>query len=187
MARPHRYDRSGRVRRAGALLGGLLGPTLRRQGFAQTEIVTRWGAIVGPELARVCLPERLAFPRRQTRGATLHLRVAGAYATELQHRAPQVIEQINTFFGYPAVARLALTQGPMPAAELPAAPAPAPLPAPAVEEIETAVAPTRDADLKAALARLGRRVLARNAADPTDAAGIPGATPDAQSRSRKRP
>lgn len=186
MAKLHRYDRAGRVRRAGALLGGILGPALRRQGFAQTEIVTRWAAIVGPELARVCLPERLAFPRRQARGATLHLRVAGAFATELQHQGPQVIERVNTFLGYPAVSRLALSQGPMPASALPEPEPELPLPKPAEREIEMAIAPTRDTELKAALARLGRRVLAQADANTKDAAKIPGQVPKTPPRSHGR-
>jgi hypothetical protein len=58
-------------------------------------------------------PIKLAFPRGQATLGTLHVRVTGPFALELQHLTPQVIERINGFFGYAAVGRLALIQGPV--------------------------------------------------------------------------
>jgi hypothetical protein len=60
------------------------------------------------------------WPEALARGGTLKLRVARHRALELQHRAPLVIERINLFFGRDAVTRLALIQGPLPLAPLPA-------------------------------------------------------------------
>ena len=46
----------------------------------------------------------------------MHLRVAsGGLAMELQHFEPVLVERINAYFGYPAVARVKLIQGPLPA------------------------------------------------------------------------
>ncbi len=136
---------------------------LRRRGFAQTAIVTRWPEIVGPRLAAECAPERLVFARDESRGATLHIRTAGALALELQHLAPVVIERINVFFGFGAVARIALSQGPLPKSALPkrrARPAPPrPLEPQETQALEAAVAPARDPDLRQALANLGRTVM----------------------------
>jgi hypothetical protein len=70
---------------------------------------------------------------------------------------PVLIERINAFFGYGAVARLAFTQGP----PVTAAAAPAPLRQLSAEEqraIEARVAGVADPDLRAALARLGSAV-----------------------------
>ncbi|MED5359394.1 MAG: DciA family protein, partial [Pseudomonadota bacterium] len=44
---------------------------------------------------------------------TLHLRVAPVAALELQHEAPRLIERINGYFGYAAVAELRLVQAPL--------------------------------------------------------------------------
>jgi hypothetical protein len=97
---------------AARLLSRITEPAFRRHGFATTEVLLRWPAIVGAELAAIATPEKLSFPRNSPAGGTLHVRVAGAVATELQHRAPQIIERVNTYYGYRAVARLHLVQAP---------------------------------------------------------------------------
>ena len=62
----------------------------------------------------------------------------GAYATELQHTAPRIVERINGFYGYAAIARLALHQGPVERnAGRRAVPKPAADRAPAVEGIDS--------------------------------------------------
>ena len=47
-------------------------------------------------------------------GAMLVLRVDGAKALDVQYRAQQIIERINAYFGYAAVAQLRVIQAPMP-------------------------------------------------------------------------
>ena len=97
----------------GVLVRRALGPSFGRRGFSRAEILIRWPAIVGAGLARHACPERLTAPRRAG-GGTLRVRVEGGFATELQHLETEVIERINSYFGYRAVARLALVQGPLP-------------------------------------------------------------------------
>ena len=137
----------------------LAAPAMRKRGFTEAALLTRWGDIVGPGLAAEAVPDRLAFPRGRNSGATLHVRVAGAAALELQHLAPQIIERINVFFGYPAVARLALTQGPVvpPPARRETAP-PAPVTADRAGAIDEAAADIADPALRTAIAALGRAV-----------------------------
>ena len=132
---------------------------LRRRGFAHGAIVTRWAEIVGAHLAAESAPERLVFRRDEAVGATLHVRAAGALALDLQHLAPIVIERINAFFGFSAVARIALTQGPLPRRKAKRPALERYLNAEESATLAAAVAPARDPDLREALAALGRRVL----------------------------
>lgn len=139
-------------------------------GFPSAEILSDWPAIAGPELAAYTAPERLVWPRRsadnsredQTRtggasrrqsGATLVLRVDGPRSIEVQHGAPRIIERINAYFGYRAVATVRIIQGPVvrnARTEKQQAPAPPP--------DEEGLDRIEDNDLRAALARLGARV-----------------------------
>jgi len=138
--------------------GFIARPLLRRHGLARHDLVARWTDAVGPELARHTAPHRY-IPDRQG-GGTLQLRVAGAWALEVQHLAPIIIERINAVFGYRAVTRLAIRQGPLPArqnADKPARTA-APGPRPTLSEV-------RHADLRAALEALGARVAAGRDSD----------------------
>ncbi len=88
----------------------------RARGFLHQEIVGRWREIVGEELAGMCLPIRISFPRDSRRDGTLRIKVAPGFAPLVQHAAPLILERVNRHFGYGALARLSLTQGPLPAA-----------------------------------------------------------------------
>jgi|TARA_R100001244_G_scaffold39766_12_gene36032 hypothetical protein len=83
----------------------------RRYGFIQSSVVSRWPEIVGERYAAVSLPESIRFPRGEKEGGTLHLLVSGAYATLMQHIAPDIIERVNRFFGYGAVSQIRFRQG----------------------------------------------------------------------------
>ncbi len=90
-------------------------PIFRKRGFGEAAILHEWETVVGPEVAHFTCPERLAKSRQEGRGAILHLRVAnGAYATQLIHQEPQLIERINGFYGYNAVEQIKIIQGPLP-------------------------------------------------------------------------
>ena len=140
---------------ARGVVSQLLGKTFHRQGFAQAEVLTRWPVIVGPELARYSCPEKLAFPARGKGAGSLHVRVVGPVALEFQHRAPEIIAEVNRYFGFAAVQRLVLVQGPLPPAPRIRPPIGDPPPSPRVDGI---VAGVQDSGVREALRRLGRHV-----------------------------
>ena len=88
----------------------VLAKSLRRNGFAHSEILTRWPTIVGKELAAVSCPEELSFAPHNHGAGVLTVRIAGAAALEFQHRQPVIMERINAFFGFRAVRQLRLKQ-----------------------------------------------------------------------------
>lgn len=83
----------------------------RRFGFVDSAVVARWPEIVGPDYARHSTPKSLSFPHGKRSGGTLNLSATGSHALMIQHVAPQIIERVNRFFGYDAVARIAIRQG----------------------------------------------------------------------------
>jgi hypothetical protein len=103
--------RGGPARAVGDLLPQVGGAAFRRFGFVQSGIVTRWAEIVGPKYAGVSSPESIRFPPGKKAEGVLTVTVKGAHASMMQHIAPEIVERVNRFFGYAAVARLALKQG----------------------------------------------------------------------------
>ncbi len=111
----------GAPKRASAFTMSLTRPAFEKFGFPAAALLTDWAAIAGPDLASYTAPERLKWPRQpdapeDARGqpaATLVLRVEGPRAIELQHRAPQLIERINSYFGFRAIAQIRLYQAPL--------------------------------------------------------------------------
>jgi hypothetical protein len=106
--------RHGRARSAGELVGSAGGAAFRRFGFVQSSIVSRWGEIVGERYAKVSSPESIRFPAGKRSGGVLTLVVQGAHAPLMQHLSPLIMERVNRFFGYPAVAKVAFRQGSLP-------------------------------------------------------------------------
>jgi len=106
-------DRRGRATRLARLVPPLARKAYRRRGFVSDEALARWNDIVGEDLARTTVPLRLRFARGARRGGILELRVEPAAATTLQHRSEEIKARINRYFGYEAVARLSLLQGPV--------------------------------------------------------------------------
>jgi hypothetical protein len=136
------------------------GPIRKKRGLAETALISDWPDIIGAALAAECVPLRIARGPDGT-GGTLYIRVSGALALELQHMQPQVIERINGYFGYQAIARIALQQGPIGARK----PAARKRVTPPSDEDAAALAVQLDGiadeDLRRALEALGRGVLGR--------------------------
>jgi hypothetical protein len=163
---PRTSDRSARTLPLSAIALKSAAKALKKRGFVQGAIVGRWVEIVGEALAAVSMPERLVFPGNDAIGATLHIKVAGPLALELQHLAPIVIERINSHFGYAAVSGIRLHQGLVTRRPRPT-PAPAAKLRPAEEErLAGLVRGVKDEGLQAALAELGRAVIAGGDAPP---------------------
>jgi len=142
------------------LLSDVFSDAYAKQGFAARELVTRWAEIAGPEIAAHCEPLKIQWPRpvegQPQEPATLVLRVDGPMALEIQHTSEIILERVNRFFGWSAVGRLALRQGPLSRRQSTAA-SRAP-DAKEVAEVAETLASVDDEGLRAALARLGASI-----------------------------
>jgi hypothetical protein len=133
-----------------ALLPALVRPAFRGRTAMTAKVLADWPSIVGPAFAPLTVPQRLT-------SGTLTIACSGPMAMELQHVAPALMERVNAYLGHVAVTRLRLVQAAPPR---PPAPPPA-APRPASDAARTAVAGLPPSELRDALERLGRVVLAR--------------------------
>ena len=108
----HKRRRSGPLPLA-ALLPRLTRKALGKFGFSYIGLITDWATIVGPDIARLSAPEKLSFPRNKRDSGVLRLKAEGGAALEIQHLEPQILDRINTYFGYRAVMRLHIINGPV--------------------------------------------------------------------------
>ena len=141
------------------LLHRTLGEAFAKQGFASTELVTRWAEIVGAEIAANSEPEKIQWPRpfdgRPAAPGTLCLRVEGPTAVEVQHLSTVILERVNRFFGWQAVGSLRLRQAPI--RRTASKPLPSPDPE-ATARVAAGLTGITDDGLRDALARLGAAV-----------------------------
>lgn len=115
-AKPYERPRGGAARPIAELMPEIGRTAFRKFGFVQSSVVTRWPEIVGERHARACAPESIRFPIGEKRDGILQLVVKPAFAPQIQHSIPEIVERVNRFFGYAAVAKVKLRQGEVQAA-----------------------------------------------------------------------
>lgn len=161
-----------------SLVPSITQKSFEKHGFAAASLITDWARIVGADKARDTRPLSLKWPRAANAsseaseesggrpGAPLVLQVDPAIALDIQYQGAQLIERINTYFGYRAVTQLKLVQEPITPAEksddahcLARAAAVTTPPAPADD---AGTSPQPDDPLAAALARLGATIRAEH-------------------------
>jgi hypothetical protein len=111
LPKPYRRPRGGEARALADLMPEIGRAAFRRFGFVQSSVVSRWDEIVGARYAAVSAPEAIRFPMGKKADGTLELVVEGAHATMMQHVIPEIMERVNRFFGYNAVAKIKIRQG----------------------------------------------------------------------------
>ena len=84
---------------------------LGQNSFVSYDILKNWSDIVGEDLASYSLPQKIDFKKDERHNGTLHLLVeSGAFALEIGHQTPLILEKINTYFGYRAVEKIKIIQ-----------------------------------------------------------------------------
>lgn len=157
-------------RSIGSFVPKLTQTIFEKYGFSAATLLTDWAVIVGPDIAAYTAPERLKWARGADinphaddngcgrPGATLMLRVEPVRALDVSYRSRQLIDRINAYFGYRAVAELRLVQAPI---KPPAPPAMPPL-AIAAAPPTADVSAIDDEPLRSALANLEASIRAEN-------------------------
>ena len=103
--------RGGRARSVSEMVPDVGRVAFRRFGFVQSSVVSRWAEIVGARYAQISAPESIRFPPGKRADGVLTLAVVGAHAPMMQHVGPTIIDRVNRFFGYAAIARVTIRQG----------------------------------------------------------------------------
>jgi hypothetical protein len=154
--RRYERQRGGQARAISELMPEIGRTAFRRFGFVQSSVVTRWPEIVGPRHARVCMPEAIRFPPGEKSEGILQLVAVPAHAPIIQHVIPEIIERVNRFFGYKAVAKVKIRQGEVKqsSAEQPAKAPPSLKPVPM--ELGDSLRDIGDPELRAVLESLAR-------------------------------
>lgn len=166
--------RALRARSVGDLLPEVGGVAFRRFGFVQSSVVSRWREIVGARYAGVSAPESIKFPPGKRSDGVLTLVVESAHAPVMQHVAPEIVERVNRFFGYQAVARVAFRQGMVRLSRGAARKAPPPIQS-VPAEIGDSLRAIADPELRQVMESLAQGIAARDGAPspPVQTLNIP--------------
>lgn len=84
---------------------------LGKNGFMQIDLAANWEEIVGAELAKYVLPQKISFIKDKRTEGTLYLMVfGGAFALEVENNKLKILQKVNSFFGYEALDKIKILQ-----------------------------------------------------------------------------
>lgn len=161
-------ERGGNNRKRGPvalaeLVGKALDPVTARRGFAGAELISRWAEIVGARYADCSRPEKIIWPRATANDGqqgVLVVRIDGPRALLLQHEANQVVERVNAFIGQGAIGRIKIVQGAVETRKQPQSSVRESIDPQDETILTTTLAEIESDNLRSALDRLGRAILA---------------------------
>ena len=97
------------ARRVSALVDRDIKRLGEKRGFSESRLLTHWAEIAGADIAAICQPVKIGYPRGGF-GAVLTLLTTGAQAQMLQMQLPRLEERVNACYGYKAISRIMITQ-----------------------------------------------------------------------------
>ncbi len=152
-----------------------------RHGTAWAGLLSNWRSIVGEPLCDICALEKVTWPgqirgqsselaseraarsKHQKIGGTLVIKVAYGRALEIQHMTPQIIDRINAYYGYSAIAQIKIIQGKIERPTIIQKQVLSPLAPAKSEQLDQQMNGIENDGLKDALRHLAKGVLSRSA------------------------
>ena len=81
---------------------------IKKKGHIFSETLNNWKLIVGDELFQICYPK--TFKNSNKFGvSTLHIMVKRGHEVDLEYSKKEIIDKMNSFFGYSVVEKLKFT------------------------------------------------------------------------------
>ena len=171
------HDPNWTFKAAGFYVPKIAEKCFEKYGFHMAAILLNWREIVGGTMAGYTMPWRIRWAKRSDRPAgagdakaaspqrsSLDLWVDGGRAHEIPYVGRQIIERINTYFGYRAITEIRPISGPVAGA---GHAAPAVARGPTAKQVDAAraeLAPLiADVGLREALARMQSNIAAKAA------------------------
>ena len=153
------------VKQISEIANGVLDPVLAKRAGINTTLLGMWDDVVGEEFAGCTCPERIRWPRRTGPDddfvpGTLTIACEGARALFLGHSLDQLVQRVNGIFGFPAIDRIKIVQKPVSEVEGQRRRG-RPLSSDERQRLDAMLSGIEDANLRAALARLGTGVMGR--------------------------
>ena len=81
---------------------------INKKGYIYSETLSNWKYIVGVDLFKICYPKSFKSENR-VRGSLLEIMVKRGHEVDLEYSKKEIIDKMNSFFGYSVVEKLKFT------------------------------------------------------------------------------
>lgn len=115
LAKPHWKTQTNHL---GDLMSGVLEDVIAQKSGMNLDLIAAWEEIAGPSYAHCTKPEKINWPRQSGeldpfKPGTLTVACDESKAVFFQHEVGQIIERINSFFGFLAIEKIRIVQKPV--------------------------------------------------------------------------
>jgi hypothetical protein len=152
------------VKQISELTNGIINPVLARRAGISTALLGSWDEIAGEDFADCTRPEKIAWARGGEDGSfrpgVLVVACEGARALFLTHAQGELIQRINSFFGFAAVHQIRIVQKPV-SQPVRRSRTPPPLKGEAARRLEGMMEGIEGDKLRRAIRRLGTAVMGK--------------------------
>ena len=80
---------------------------LKKSGYNHSSIVDNWTKMVNKKISNICYPEKIKF-NKLVKNGTIVLKVLHGKELEVEYQKNEIIDKINSFFGYNCVGKIDL-------------------------------------------------------------------------------
>ena len=110
-----KFKRKMSVKPISDIIHPITNKAFKKKGFLQGEIISKWSQIVGESLAKKTQPKRIRFASQSSSALTtkLIIQVDIGCAPIIQHQQKEILDKLNTYFGYLAIGKLQIIQAPI--------------------------------------------------------------------------
>ncbi len=91
----------------GNSLPGSIGKILKKGGHNYSSIINNWSELVGKETSKICYPKSIKTNKELKNGVLL-LNVIHGNQIDVEYSKKNIIEKINSFFGYEFIKQIKL-------------------------------------------------------------------------------
>ena len=83
---------------------------LKKRGFIQDKIISSWSDLIG-DFKNFTSPSQIKFPKNKFDEGVLFIKVKSGIGPEVDMRSKDIINKINSMFGYKAINKIKIVNG----------------------------------------------------------------------------
>ena len=97
-------------KKVGNSLPKIIDKNIKEKNFIEISLIKKWREIIGDDIAKFCWPIKIRFSEINNLNGIIFLKTMRGKSMEIEFKNEEIIEKLNQFFGYKAIAKISVVQ-----------------------------------------------------------------------------
>ena len=97
-------------KKVGNSLPKIIDKNIKEKNFIEISLIKKWREIIGDDIAKFCWPIKIVFSEINNLNGIIFLKTMRGKSMEIEFKNEEIIEKLNQFFGYKAIAKISVVQ-----------------------------------------------------------------------------